>query len=374
MSSSSCSTIRAPARAPLARSSASAPPWRSRLRSAAAQSALEGSFGISCFPDDGGSADQLLGFADLAMYRAKRVRRGDFAYFSPLLHDAAVERVRLEHELGEAIENGELAVRYQPIVDARTNRIGGVEALVRWAHPTEGLKPAASFIPLAEETGLIVPLGEFVLREASRTVAELHRSGHPGLRLAVNVSPRQLHDAAFPAVLLGTLAQCGLRSDRLDLEITEPFLLSDPKWASAQLRELHRLGVRIALDDFGTGGSALNFVGRFPIQLLKLDPSFVAEIEGSELSRTIAATIVAAARKLGIRSAARGVETARAHRLLGELGCDAFQGSYFAPPLTADELADYLATEDLAAASSARRPSSVTAAAARGTSAVTNRC
>jgi diguanylate cyclase (GGDEF)-like protein len=340
-------------------SSASAARAVQRMRAALAEpiaigtAAIElgASFGISCFPDDGGSAEQLLGFADLAMYRAKRTRPGNFAYFAPALHDAAVERVQLEHELGEAIANGELVVHYQPIIDAHTNRIGGVEALVRWAHPTEGLKAPGTFIPLAEETGLIVPLGEFVLREATRTVAQLHRRGHPGLRLAVNVSARQLHDEAFPASVLGTLAQSGLRTDRLDLEITEAFLVSDAAWAASQLRELTRLGIRIALDDFGTGCSALTYLRRFPVRLLKLDRSFVAEIERSELSRAIGAAIIGLARKLGMRTVAGGVETADAYRVLGALGCDAFQGSYFAPPMTAAALEDYLAEDHLAEAS-----------------------
>jgi diguanylate cyclase (GGDEF)-like protein len=339
-------------------SSASAARAVQRMRAALAEPMAIGdvtvqaqaSFGISCFPDDGGSAEQLLGFADLAMYRAKRSRRGDYAYFAPALHDAAVERLRLEHELGEAIQNGDIVVYYQPIVDAQTHRVGGVEALVRWVHPTEGLKLGPSFVPLAEETGLIAPLGDYVLREASRTVAHLHRSGYSDLRLAVNVSARQLHDETFPASLLGTLAQSGLRTDRLDLEITEAFLVSDPAWAASQLRELTRLGVRIGLDDFGSGGSALTFLRRFPLALLKLEPSFVAEIAQSELSRTVASAIVGAARKLGMRSVAAGVETAGAHRILRELGCEAFQGAYFAPPMTAADLAAYLAAEHLAAA------------------------
>jgi diguanylate cyclase (GGDEF)-like protein len=340
-------------------SSASAARVVQRMRAALAEPITIGnaaigvtaSFGISSFPDDGGSAEQLLGFADLAMYRAKRSRRGDFACFAPERHDKAVERVRLEHELGEAIANGELVVHYQPIIDARTNRIGGVEALVRWAHPIEGLKAPGTFIPLAEETGLIVPLGEFVLREASRTIAQLNRVGHPGLRLSVDVSARQLHDEAFPTNVLGALAQSGLRTDRLDLEVTEAFLISDAAWTTSQLRELTGLGIRIALDDFGSGCSALTFLRRFPIQLLKLDPSFVAEIERSELSRAIAAAIIGLARKLGMRTVAGGVETAAAYRVLGALGCDAFQGSYFAPPMTAAALEDYLAEDHLAKAS-----------------------
>ena len=339
-------------------SSASAARAVQRMRAALAEPIAIGdvavaagaSFGISCFPDDGGSAEQLLGFADLAMYRAKRSRRGDYAYFAPALHDAAVERLRLEHELGEAIQNGEIVVRYQPVVDAVTNRTGGVEAVAGWAHPTDGFRTADSFVPLAEETGLIVPLGDYVLREASRTVAQLHRGGHSDLRLAVTVSARQLYDEGYPAAVLGALAQSGLRTDRLDLEITEAFLVADPAWAASQLRELTRLGVRIVLDDFGNGCSAISFVRRFPVEFLKLDPAFVAEIAQSELSRSIASAIVGAARKVGMRSLAAGIETAEADRILRDVGCDALQGAYVAPPMTAGELAGYLAADHLAAA------------------------
>jgi diguanylate cyclase (GGDEF)-like protein len=330
-----------------------------RMRAALAEPATIGidhvplgaSFGISCFPGDGDSAEELIGFADLAMYRAKRSRRGDFAYFEPALHDAAVARLQREHELGEAIENGELTVHYQPIVDARTKSIGGVEALVRWLHPREGLKLPESFIPLAEDTGLIVPLGEFVLREATRTIAHLQRSGNPGLRLTVNVSQRQLTDAALPNSVLAALAQSGMRTDRLDLAITEAFLVGDPERAAARLGELARLGIRIALDEFGTGYSALAFLRRFPLHHLKLDHSFVAEIERSEISRTIASATVRTARKLGMATTAKGVENAAQYRVLEELGCHGFQGSHVAPPMTAAELAGRLGADALAPAS-----------------------
>ena len=340
-------------------SSASAARAVQRMRAALAEpmtigmvaEELHASFGISCFPDDGDSPEELVGFADLAMYRAKRSHRGDFAYFEPAQHDAAVARLQAEHELGEAIQNGDLIVHYQPIVDARTKSIGGVEALVRWLHPTEGLKLPGSFLPLAADTGLIVPLGEFVLREATRTIAELQRAGHPGLRLSLNVSARQLNDEAFPTSVLAALAQSGMRTDRLEFEITEEFLAADPVRAAARLGELARLGIRIVLDDDGTGYSALNFLRRFPLHRLKLEGSFVAEIERSDISRAIASAIVGQARRLGIGSVAAGVENAEQYRVLDELGCEGFQGSYLAAPLTAAELAAYLEADALAPAS-----------------------
>jgi diguanylate cyclase (GGDEF)-like protein/PAS domain S-box-containing protein len=304
---------------------------------------LRASFGISCFPADGDSADQLIRYADLAMYQAKNAQRGDFAYFEPALLDAALERLRLEHALGEAIAHGDLIVHYQPIIDACTRRIGGVEALVRWPGPSGVLISPDSFIPLAEETGLIVPLGDFVLREATRTVAELQQSGYPDLRLSVNLSVRQLDDDALPATVRAALARSGMRPNLLDLEITETYLTSDPVRAAKQLGELTRLGIRIAVDNFGTGYSALSFVRRFPADLLKLDRSFVGEIERNPASRAVAGSIIELARKLGMRSVAEGVETADQHRVLDELGCDAFQGFYFAPAMTADELRHYLA-------------------------------
>jgi diguanylate cyclase (GGDEF)-like protein/PAS domain S-box-containing protein len=306
---------------------------------------LRASFGISCFPADGDSADQLIRYADLAMYHAKNTQRGEVAYFEPSLRDAAIDRLRLEHELGNAIANGELVLHYQPIIDARTKRIGGVEALVRWPNSPNGGTSPESFIPLAEETGLIVPLGAFVLREATRAIAELQRTARPELRLAVNLSLRQLSDDALPATVEAALARSGMPPNLLDLEITETYLVSDPARAAAQLGRLTRLGIRIAVDNFGTGYSALTFVRQFPAHLLKLDRSFVAEIERSEASRTIAAAIIDLARKLGMRSVAEGVETAAQHRLLDELGCDAFQGFYYAPPMTAADLRDYLASE-----------------------------
>ena len=306
---------------------------------------LQASFGISCYPADGQSADQLIGYADLAMHRAKETRRGDLVYFEPALRYAAAKRRRHEHELGDAIRNGDLAVHYQPIIDARTKRIGGVEALIRWPHPTQGLKLPGSFIPLAEETGLIVPLGDFVLREAMREVAELQRSASAKLRLSVNLSARQLEDEGLAETVRAALAASGMAAEQLDLEITETFLISDPQRAASRLAELVRLGIRIALDDFGTGYSSLTFLRQFPVHLLKLDRSFVSEIEHSEISRTIASAVIDLARKLGLNSVAEGVETAEQHHILAELGCDAFQGFYFARPMPIGALEDYVMSE-----------------------------
>jgi diguanylate cyclase (GGDEF)-like protein len=306
---------------------------------------LRASFGISCFPSDGDSPDQLIGFADMAMYRAKQSRRGDFVYFEQSLQDAATERLRLEHELHDAIRDGELVVYYQPVIDARSKRVSGVEALVRWPQQAAALKPPASFIPLAEETGLIVPLGEFVLREACRTVAELHRSGFPELRLAVNLSPRQLDDEALLETVRSALEATGMSPRLLDLEITESFLARDPMRAAMLLDELAALGIRIALDDFGTGYSALTFLRTFPVNVLKLDRSFVTEIEDDPTARAIASTIVALARTLKMHSLAEGVETYEQSRILAEMGCEAFQGYYFARAMPAAALRPFLGGE-----------------------------
>jgi diguanylate cyclase (GGDEF)-like protein/PAS domain S-box-containing protein len=303
---------------------------------------LSASFGISCYPGDAESAEQLIGFADMAMFRAKKTRRGEFAYFETGLHRAATERLHLEHELRDAIRERQLAVHYQPIVDARTKRAGGVEALVRWKHPTEGMQSPARFIPLAEETGLIVPLGEFVLREALRCVAELHHDGFSDLRLAVNLSTRQLNEKGLPAMVRDALAEAGFPAHLLDLEVTESFLVTDPKHAASVLEELAAFGIRIALDDFGTGYSALSSLRQFPVHQLKLDRSFVTEIEQNATTRAIAGTIIDLAHTLDMSSLAEGVETREQYAALDELGCESFQGYYFARPMAVGALTAYL--------------------------------
>jgi diguanylate cyclase (GGDEF)-like protein/PAS domain S-box-containing protein len=306
--------------------------------------ALRASFGISCYPSDGDSPEQLIGFADMAMFRAKQTRRGEFTYFEAGLQQGAVERLRLEHELRDAIRLGQLTVHYQPIIDARTKRIDGVEALVRWEHPRDGMQSPARFIPLAEETGLIVPLGELVLYEALRAVGELRESGFPDLRVAVNLSPRQLNEATLPRTVSAALRDSRVPAAMLDLEVTESFLVTDPARATAVLEQLASTGVRIALDDFGTGYSALSFLRQFPVHQLKLDRSFVTEIEQSKTARAIAATIIDLAHTLDMRSLAEGVETGPQYAALDELGCQAFQGYYFARPMPLAALKDCLRT------------------------------
>jgi diguanylate cyclase (GGDEF)-like protein/PAS domain S-box-containing protein len=303
---------------------------------------MRAGFGISCFPDDGAAPEQLIGYADLAMHHAKQTRRGEVARFEPVLQESATGRLRLERELADAIRAGDLVVHYQPIVDARTGKVEGVEALVRWQHPVDGLKDPASFIPLAEETGLIVPLGEFVLREASRTVAEIHRSGFSSLRLAVNLSLRQLDDDAVLGLIRSALEESRMPARLLDLEITESFLVTDSSRTIGLLGELSRLGIRIALDDFGTGYSALAFLQQFPVDQLKLDRTFVTEIEHNARSRAIAAAIVELAHRLDMRTVAEGVETRAQRSALDALGCDALQGFLFGGPMPAHDLKEYL--------------------------------
>jgi diguanylate cyclase (GGDEF)-like protein/PAS domain S-box-containing protein len=306
------------------------------------QVGLRASYGISCYPGDGDSAEQLIGFAEMAMSRAKQTRRGDFAFFESQDQHAATQRLRLEHELRDAIRNRHLEVYYQPIVDARTRRVDGVEALVRWQHPGDGLQSPAGFIPLAEETGLIVPLGEYVLHEALTAAAALHRAGYPELRVAVNLSPRQLVEETLAEMVRSALAESGVPPRLLDLEVTESYLVTDPARAAALLEKLAALGIRIALDDFGTGYSALSFLRQFPVHQLKLDRSFVTELEQNVTSRAIAATIINLAHTLDMRSLAEGVETYAQYCALDELGCEAFQGYHFARPMPFGALIEHL--------------------------------
>jgi diguanylate cyclase (GGDEF)-like protein/PAS domain S-box-containing protein len=304
---------------------------------------MRASFGISCFPGDAQSPEQLVRNADLAMHHANAARAAKPAFFEPALRDASADRLRLEWELGDAIRFGDLTVHYQPVIDAATDGVRGVEALVRWQHRAQGLRGPDSFIRIAEETGMIGAIGEFVLLEATSAVAHLHRGGYPDLTLSVNVSPKQLGDDALGASIRAALLRSGMRADRLNLEITETVLISDPERAGRRLTELSRLGIRIALDDVGTGYSALTLLRQLPVHLLKVDRSFVGEITTSATCRAIASAIIALAHGIGMDAVAEGVETGEQRRILAELGCDAFQGWYFSPPLTAAALGDYLA-------------------------------
>jgi diguanylate cyclase (GGDEF)-like protein/PAS domain S-box-containing protein len=285
------------------------------------------SIGIALFPNDGDSAEMLLKNADHAMYRAKDAGRNSYQMFTEAMNSRALERLSMENNLRHALERGELALHYQPQFHLATNRITGVEALLRWKdiEPTE-------FIPIAEETRLIVPIGEWVLREACRRAKAWQLEGHAGLRMAVNLSPRQFQHSDLPLLLAGALEESGLAPGDLELEITESTAMQNTDRTIATLRRLREMGLRIAIDDFGTGHSSLNYLRSFPIDTVKIDQEFVHEIESSAADRAIVSAVIGMARGLGLRVVAEGVETEGQLAFLRAEGCDEVQGFLLGVP------------------------------------------
>ncbi|HEV7678718.1 MAG TPA: EAL domain-containing protein [Candidatus Dormibacteraeota bacterium] len=300
---------------------------------------LSASIGIAMVPASS-SAEQLISEADAAMHRAKRRGHGGYELVDEALRDRAVLRLELEEGLRHAVERGELRVHYQPVVDLGCGSPVGVEALVRWQHPHQGLVAPSSFIPLAEETGLIVPMGRWVLAEACRTVAgwNRRRGDLPPLDVAVNLSTRQLADPDLVEVVAATLDETGLPAELLCLEITESFLMQSPDRGSEVLGALHRLGVRICVDDFGTGYSSLLYLRSFPVDSLKVDRIFVAGLGRNAEDTAIVRGVIALAHSLGLQVIAEGVEDRGQVEDLRALSCDLGQGFHWARPLPAGKV------------------------------------
>ncbi|HYW31601.1 MAG TPA: EAL domain-containing protein, partial [Gemmatimonas sp.] len=286
------------------------------------------------------SADDLLRNADLALYRAKALGKGRIARFTPELLTAAVERLELESELHSALHQRQFVLHYQPIVDLATRAITGVEALVRWQHPERGTVSPDTFIPLAESTGLVVPLGRWVLAEACRTVAGWNaaRCSARLLTVSVNVSGRQLQHAGFLEDVAAALHASGLPASQLVLEVTESMLLEDVDAAVRRLQALRALGVRVALDDFGTGYSSLAYLQRLPVDVLKIDRAFITHIAGCGREAAFARAVITFANTLGMCTVAEGVETEMQHDALCALECGFGQGFHYGRPLSADAI------------------------------------
>ena len=291
------------------------------------------SIGIAIYPSDGTDVDALMQAADTAMYHAKAQGKNNIQFHSPQMQQAARRRHEMEGELRVALVQSQLVLHYQPQVDMRSGRMLALEALVRWQHPTRGLVPPLEFIGLAEETGLIVPLGEWVLREACRQLRRWRDAGHAALSVAVNLSPRQIWTPGFVDMLQSVLHETGLPGDALDVEITESLLMRPTAENIAVLERLAALGVRLYVDDFGTGYSSLGYLKSFPIHALKIDRSFVSNITESVRDLTITSTIIAMARQLQLKVIAEGVETEGQARLLLEHGCSVAQGYHFGRPM-----------------------------------------
>jgi EAL domain-containing protein (putative c-di-GMP-specific phosphodiesterase class I) len=296
------------------------------------------SIGISLYPLDGENADQLLKNADTAMYHAKQSGRSNYQFYSQSMNATAGERLAIENRLHKAFERDEFLLHYQPLVSLGSGRIIGVEALVRWQHPELGLVPPAQFIPIAEETGLIVKLGEWVLQQACAQGRTWHDMGFAGLRVAVNLSARQLQTGSILPVVTRILLATDLTPGCLDLELTESMMMQDGESALTALRELRSLGVRLSMDDFGTGYSSLSYLRRLPLDTLKIDRSFVKDCTRNQEDATIIAAILAMAHSLKLQVLAEGIETEAQLTFLRGQGCDEAQGYFFSKPVPADEL------------------------------------
>ena len=294
------------------------------------------SIGISLFPQDGDDAEAIVEGADAAMYRAKERGRNTFEIFSPALRSEANERLALEAAFRRGLETDEFVLHYQPKVDLRTGRITGAEALVRWNHPEKGLLYPGAFVPLAEETGLVVALGEFVIAAACEQLQAWRASGLPDLTVAVNVSACQLRQGLVEYVTRA-LRFADVDGRFLELELTESAALDSLGLTVAQIEELRALGVTCSIDDFGTGYCGLSYLNRLPIDSLKIDRSFITELSGG--SDTIVTAVIALGHSLGLKVIAEGVETADQLAYLADRGCDEMQGFLFSKPVPADEFA-----------------------------------
>ncbi|RLK48285.1 diguanylate cyclase (GGDEF)-like protein [Alkalispirillum mobile] len=305
-----------------------------------------GSIGISLFPDDAEEASELITQADAAMYLAKAEGRNTFRYYTQALTEAASERLETETRLRRALELGHLEVFYQPQLDVATGSIIGVEALVRWRDPEEGLISPARFIPVAEETGLINRLGQQVLERACRQAVAWEQAGLPALDMAVNLSAHQIIDPQMTSRVRRALHESGLSAERLVLEITESTLMTQAEDVLGTLEELKQLGVQVAIDDFGTGYSSLAYLKRFAIDWLKVDRCFIQDLPADKSDAELTQTIINLAHNLGIQVLAEGVETREQLDFLARLGCDSWQGFLCSRPLPPEELAEHLNNRD----------------------------
>ncbi|GIZ51413.1 bifunctional diguanylate cyclase/phosphodiesterase [Noviherbaspirillum aridicola] len=293
------------------------------------------SVGVAVYPEDGSEPDTLIKHAGVAMYRAKDMGRNAFQFFTSAMNERAMERLRIEGDLREALQRGELRLHYQPQVDLRSGRVIGMEALIRWQHPELGMIPPGRFIQLAEELGLIVPIGSWVLRTACSQSVAWREQGLGDIRVAVNLSARQFYQQNLVATIEEVLTGTGIAPHLLELELTESMMMNDVEHAVGILHELKQLGVQLSIDDFGTGYSSLAYLKRFPIDLLKIDQSFVRDITLDADDAAIVLSVISLAHSLRLKVIAEGVETAAQLRYLREHGCDCMQGYFFSPPLPA---------------------------------------
>jgi EAL domain-containing protein (putative c-di-GMP-specific phosphodiesterase class I) len=300
------------------------------------------SIGICMYPADAGDEQALMKNADIAMYRAKEDGKNNYKFYSEEMNIHSFEKLALETSLRRGLERNEFLLHYQAKLDLHTGIITGVEALVRWQHPDLGMVPPAQFIPLAEETGLIVPIGKWVLNTACEQVLAWQRQGLPPMRMAVNLSARQFADDNLVEDIEAALRKTGIAPELLELELTESMVIQNTERAGRVLADIKRLGVRLAIDDFGVGYSSLSHLKRFPIDTLKVDRSFIRDIPQDSEDKAITEAIIAMGKSLSLTVVAEGVETLAQQEFLREHACDEMQGFYFSKPIAPDQFAELL--------------------------------
>jgi EAL domain-containing protein (putative c-di-GMP-specific phosphodiesterase class I) len=296
------------------------------------------SIGLANYPNDGADPDTLLANADAAMYRAKEIGRDNFQFYTPELNTKVHEKFTLQSELRNAILRSEFVLRYQPQVDLRTGRVFAVEALIRWRHPTLGMIPPIKFIPIAEDTGLIVPIGDWVLHESCRQNKAWQAAGLPPVTVCVNVSARQFKEKNLIGRVVSALQDSGLEAQFLELELTESLIMQDVEQAVATMRALQSLGVQLSIDDFGTGYSSLAALKTFPVARLKIDKSFINDLPNDENDKAVASAVISLGQKLNLRVIAEGVETDEQVAFLRQNNCDEMQGYHFSKPVPAADI------------------------------------
>ncbi|HZG72924.1 MAG TPA: GGDEF domain-containing phosphodiesterase [Chondromyces sp.] len=303
---------------------------------------ITSSIGISFFPEDGTTIESLLRNADKAMYVAKKQGRNRFAVYHDDLRGPSAELLTIETQLRKAIEREELYLAYQPQISLDTNEIEGIEALIRWNNEILGHIPPGDFIPLAEETGLIIPIGEWVVKQACNDLKKLHLLGFEQLRCAINISPLQFMQEQFVENLVQIAENENIPARMIELELTESTIMPNANHSIQRLVALKKHGFKLSVDDFGTGYSSLSYLSRFPLDYLKIDRSFIKSIDAFDEDSSIVEAILTMAHRLNLRVIAEGVENVKQLRFLRKENCDIVQGFYFSKPKSIDELIDFL--------------------------------
>ena len=306
---------------------------------------ISGSIGIALYPTNGMTVEELLKNADTAMYEAKKNGKNTFQFYAEEMSSKTQSRIAMLGDLHHVLDRGELVLYYQPKIAIPNYRLIGMEALLRWQHPHLGMVPPDGFIPLAEETGLIVPIGEWVLREACRQIKDWQAKGHPPLPIAINVSPVQFRRLQFAETMREILQETGVPPSLIEIELTESAIMQDVETTVTILSDIKAMGIKVSVDDFGTGYSSLSQLKRFPIDTLKIDKSFVLNISRNKEDEAIVTAIVSMARSLGMNIVAEGVETTDQMQILAVKGCRQMQGYLFSKPLPANLLETFIHTQ-----------------------------